>query len=1326
MGCPVSKGPEEGASNKLIGKVPNVALTIENVPVRYILDTGSNVSLMKHSFFLSHFAKEGKKLRDAGHWLTLEAANGLNIPYLGYVILQVAVGEAELMDCGFLIVKDHCLTDSDGVVGMNIISRLWHQMDKCPIASMTSEPSQQQAWTMAFKICSRQAHFADSEGTIGYVRTVNRHPIQIPAQSEVLLWARTKVGIDGKDYQCLVEPLEVGGLFIARSLATVHCGRVMIKVRNPNSSPMYLYRHQLLAKTCEVNSADIFPEHNVTLTRVSVNKVRVSTDKNEVCAEPSALPNLNDLDLCAEHKERLQALLHKHRAVFATNDEDYGQTTTVQHVIPTADAPPIRERYRQIPPQMYQEVKALIQGMLDSEIIVPSTSPWAAPIVLVRKKDGSLRFCVDYRKLNAVTHKDAYPLPRIEESLAALGKAKFFTTLDLASGYWQVQVAPQDREKTAFITPMGLYEFTRMPFGLSNAPATFQRLMHTCLGDQNLQSLLTYLDDVIIYSPDFDSHLAHLNSVLEKLAKHGLKLKMHKCHFLKKEVQYLGHRVSAEGISPDPEKVKCVEEWPTPKTVKELQSFLGLAGYYRRFIKDFAKIACPLNRLLTGISPKNSKRSGQQLITWDDACTEAFQTLKNALTSAPILAFADFNLPFVLYTDASNRGLGAVLCQIQDGKERVIAFASRSLSATERNDKNYSSFKLEFLALTWAITKKFAEYLYCAPFLVYTDNNPLVHLNSAKLGSLEQRWAARLASFQFEIKYKPGHTNQSADALSRFPPEKPVLDSEEVSEGLEIPSFTHIGSTVARAMCIGAGSPNTAEPAQVGIPVFPERTQVQWQNIQNDDPVLAQVSMYVQRGYPPNKIERKNESKMILQVLSHWDRLLVIDGVLHRRRHDPKELDPVFQILLPEGERYHVWQMYHTQAGHWGPEKTHALLQHRFFWPNMLKDITNWCAQCQPCLLRKAPNQTRAPLVPIQSSAPMELLSLDFLSIGHPEDTYHNVLVMVDHFTKFAWAVPTKDQTATTTAKVLSNRIIQQFGVPKRLLSDQGPNFESNLMKELCNLYGMSKSHTTPYHPAGNGACERLNRTLLGLLGTLGEERRNWHEHLPELLQVYNNSVHSTTGYTPHYLMFGRHGFLPQDRLLGLSESTSCTSVENWVTCHQQRLQFAVEKARKLKDSEMARQKSYFDRKCAPSTLQVGQKVLLQDMRAKGRGKLSYKWEEKPYLIVKQPDPSLPVYVIRQEGTDFEKVVHGNLLIPVSRQTIEPSQGNGDPVPRIQQGGPQCNTGPPWVGFWVPTGSDTRGGSWTTNDASANPEAAAGPRRSTRATRGVAPQRYRD
>lgn len=375
-----------------------------------------------------------------------------------------------------------------------------------------------------------------------------------------------------------------------------------------------------------------------------------------------------------EQMGRLQDFLREWQHLFSTHDEDYGRTDVVRQQIPTGDAAPSRERYRPVPPTLYSEVRTLLRGMLEKGIIRESSSPWAAPIVLVRKKNGSWRFCVDYSKLNLVTKRDAFPLPRVEDSLTSLTQSAWYSTLDLASGYWQVQVDERDREKTAFTTPFGLYEWERMPFGLCNAPATFQRLMQRCLGGQLTETTLVYLDDVIVYSPDFESHLQHLEQVFRALDKYGLKLQPDKCQLLRKEVKFLGHVVSAAGIAVDPEKVAAVQGWEAPKTVRQVRSFLGFVGYYRRFIPDFSKIAKPINQLLGGTG--RSRGRGSPAVQWDQTCEAAFRRLKQELLQAPILAYADFSQPFVLYTDASHLGLGAVLAQEQQGKERVIAYAS--------------------------------------------------------------------------------------------------------------------------------------------------------------------------------------------------------------------------------------------------------------------------------------------------------------------------------------------------------------------------------------------------------------------------------------------------------------------------------------------------------------------------------------------------------------------------------------------------------------------------------------------------------------------------
>ena len=342
--------------------------------------------------------------------------------------------------------------------------------------------------------------------------------------------------------------------------------------------------------------------------------------------------------------------------------------------------------------------------MLDAGTIRPSQSPYSSNVVLVRKKDGGLRFCIDFRKLNNRTVRDAYTLPRIDDTIDTLLGAKYFSKLDLRSGYWQVEIKEEDRQATAFtVGNMGFYECNRMAFGLTNAPATFQRLMERCMGDLNLKECLIFLDDILIFSESFEEHLNRLEAVFSRLRQHGLKLKASKCEFFKDRVRYLGHVVSQSGVETDPDKISALTEWPIPDNVKALRSFLSFTGYYRRFIKDYAKIVKPLNDLLVGHPTHkvpNSKKRKPIPWQWGEFQDRAFNTLTEKLASPPILAYADFSKPFVLHTDASGDGLGAVLYQEQNSVKKVIAYASRGLRNSERN---YPAHKLEFLCLKWAV-----------------------------------------------------------------------------------------------------------------------------------------------------------------------------------------------------------------------------------------------------------------------------------------------------------------------------------------------------------------------------------------------------------------------------------------------------------------------------------------------------------------------------------------------------------------------------------------------------------------------------------------------
>ena len=456
------------------------------------------------------------------------------------------------------------------------------------------------------------------------------------------------------------------------------------------------------------------------------------------------------------HHPEIAQLLQEYEDVFSKGDNDIGRTTMMYHSIHTTCPAPIRQQPRRPPMGMKDEIDKQIHEMLEKGIITPSSSPWSSPVVLVDKKDGTKRFCVDYRLLNKNTVKDSYPLPRIDESIDALDGAKYFCTLDLASGYWQVPLDDEAKPKSAFVVPGGLYQFEVMPFGLCNAPSTFERLMETVLSGLHWKILLIYLDDVIIFGSSVNEVVERLKIVLDRLREANLKLKPKKCHLFQKEVLYLGHVVSEAGVSTDPSKIESIKTWPTPANPTDVRSFLGLASYYRRYIKGFAHIAKPLHAL--------TQKEVQ--FVWSQDCEEAFQMLKDKLTASPILAYPRVGTPFIMDTDASQYAIGAVLSQEQDERERVVAYGSRTLTPPEQN---YCVTRKELLAIIHFL-KHFKHYLYGQEVRVRTDHGALTWLLNFKHpeGQLA-RWLEVITQYQLTLIHRPGRIHRNADGLSRRP-----------------------------------------------------------------------------------------------------------------------------------------------------------------------------------------------------------------------------------------------------------------------------------------------------------------------------------------------------------------------------------------------------------------------------------------------------------------------------------------------------------------------------------------------------------------------------
>lgn len=970
--------------------------------------------------------------------------------------------------------------------------------------------------------------------------------------------------------------------------------------------------------------------------------------------------NLRLDHLNMEEKNSIVDLCNSYHDIFHLPGDSLQTTSILKHQIKVTTETPITTKIYRFPEVYKKEVDKQISELLNQGAIVPSHSPYNFPLWVVPRKSGAsnvkkFRLVIDYRKLNDLTIGDAFPIPNIQEILDQLGHAKYFTTLDLASGFHQVPMDPKDAPKTAFSTPTGHYHWQVMPFGLKGAPSCFQRVMNIALSGLQGNHCFVYLDDVVIYASTLSEHNSKLKSVFHRLRSNNLSLQPDKCEFLRKEVVYLGHVINEKGVLPNPEKTRVVDNYPVPKTPKQVKQFLGLIGYYRRFVPNFAQIAKPLTTLLKKDTP----------FRWTETQQESFKQFKHLLTNPPLLQFPDFSKSFILTTDASQYAIGAVLSQGEPGKDLPIAYASRTLNSAE---SNMSTIERELLAIVWS-TEHFRPYLFGQDFIIYCDHRPLTYLYNCKNpASRLIRWRLRLEEFSYKIVYKPGSVNSNADALSRIPelpPNCPAQSFLTTSKNPERYSdFIKFHYTLQVLPEIEIIKENLFEKNPNAL-IFSkdlsesntyyhnlvsthDLTSTNFDQINLHDILKLESNKYttylcigrlnyfdklsyqdlfytllklrdklikdnVTSVYLKNPIEKNINLKqdMFNELIYFLFNPVSIKVVLvDKPRIKPSNKDEILKILKESHDS--------SISGHCGVQRTYKRIRENYKWNRMKEDIKLYIRNCSSCQINKSENKRiKAPMqITTTSERPFQRLAIDVVGpLTLTENGNKYIVTFQDDLTKYSYAKSSPNHEARTLANIFVD-FISIFGIPEAILTDNGPDFTSNLIKEVNKLFKIRHILTSPYHPQSNGALERSHHTLKDYLKHyLNPRQTNWDEYVSFAMFAYNTHYHQSTNFTPFELVFGNKAQIPN------SFHTSPDFRYTYEDYHQNlklRLKQSFEIARKNLVKSKETSKSYYDSKVNFQDFQVNDFVYIKDKSThSGLNKKLQPMYKGPYRIIK-------------------------------------------------------------------------------------------------------------
>lgn len=1129
------------------------------------MDTGADISLCKQIDILDNINTfDNCKLSGISN----ESTNSL-----GSVNMQLSIFEKSFSH-SIQIVDNNFPIKTDGIIGRDILNRFLAKIDYETFTITLVIENEEFTIPMKSKVCKD-------------------FYLTIPKRSQVIHQINLNIN---EDSLVLNKELQKG-IFLSNCIVPKE-GLSHVKILNTTDVDVQL-------KNIEF---DIEPISNyVCLTN---KKSNISTQRFQRILETINIDSIDD-----RAKDSLYSILEDYSDIFHIDNDQITANNFYTQNLKVSDKSPVYIKNYRLPEAQFSEINDQVQKLLDDDIIENSVSAYNSPLLVVPKKSEGdkkkWRLVVDYRQLNKKIINDKFPLTRIEDVLDKLGRAKYFSTLDMTSSFHQIMLDEESRHYTAFSTSNGHYQFKRLPFGLKISSNSFQRMLTIALSGLDSEAFL-YVDDIIIFGCSLTHHNNNLIKVFQRLKKYNLKLNASKCVFLKSEVVYLGHLITKDGIKTDPAKHKAIRDYPIPTNADEVKCFVAFCNYYRRFIANFADIAKCLNNLL---------KKGA-VFDWTAECQNAFEDLKIKLISPPVLQYPDFERTFVLTTDASQYALGAVLSQGEIGKDLPISYASKCLG---KHDLNKSVIEKELLAIHWSINF-FRPYLYGRRFTVVTDHRPLISLFSHKNPSSKlTRIRLDLCDYDFEIVYKKGKMNTNADALSRIKIDSDILQNmippcndEGISTKL-LPVTRSMAKDTIKSDCVFNPKrhelhiwecTSISEVNNARVMTFSKDIELGRINKNKDDfimgiddnptcldMIMEKLIIYMHKySIRDLAISTKDIIFTYVSMKKFQETYTKLYSKLFKRLKNLYLNILIYtplQRIFDKNIQCQLIKEYHDSpiGGHLGIRKTILKLKQKYVWKNMSKMVKTHVNKCDSCKrnkqVRNIKEEMRITDTPNES---FEVISIDTVGPLRLSNNYRYILTLQCDLTKYVIAFPMETKEARSIAKVLVEQCILKFGCFKVLKSDRGTEFANELLNEICKLLDIEQIFSTPYHHQTMGSIERNHRVLNEYLLNFVQDDE-WDKWIPYYAFAYNTTPHVDTGYTPFELIYGRIVRFPIDKIIN---SKTIYNLDDYCNEFKARIKFSLDKAKKLLEIAKAKRKLTYDKKINTANFKIGDLVLIK------------------------------------------------------------------------------------------------------------------------------------